>query len=302
MSNQFVTKLICHLTLGLMLLSGSSARSLAGGLERGGTWAKGTIVNTTANTWWKNGRWESDMGPLTSFEGGIACDQRARELGNPRKFREGDYAVWFVAPSDMTNQLGLKRCTPNVFGGEPTCSENWDFCGRKLRLTCKEGHPGCAQPGTPSLLAQINKGEGPRNNYIPEFYRQATQQLTGLEPTTPRSIVLYITDFCPHNHSQNSPFGHCQGPQMDVSASAFLLMGKQDNQGYIDGNLEYQVELLDENDPSPAGPEWGSKAPYPYCQANGGQGYGDQWWSEYGKLAKDKADYSLESICIVKSR
>ncbi len=265
------------------------------------TWAKGSIVNTTFNTWWKDGRWESDMGPLTSFEGGLACDHRARAQGQVRKYREGDYAVWFVAPSDLMHQLGLRRCAPNAMGGEPSCYENWDFCGRKLRLTCKEGHPGCAQPGAPSLLAQMNTGRVPVNNYIPEIYRQKTQERVGSEPSTPRSIVLYITDFCPQNHSQNIPSGHCQGPQVAVSASAFLLMGKQNDQGYIDGNLEYQVELLEENDPTPAGPEWSSRPRYPYCQSNQGQGYGGKWMSEGLTLAKDEPDYRDSSICIVAS-
>jgi hypothetical protein len=111
-----------------------------------------------------------------------------------------------------------------------------------------------------------------------------------------------VTDFCPQNHSQNIPSGHCQGPQVDISASAFLLFGKQSEHGYIDGNLEYQVELLDENDPTPAGPEWNPSNRYPYCQSNQGQGYGDKWNSDGLTLAKDQPDYSDSSICMVKSQ
>jgi hypothetical protein len=297
-----LSMMLRNLPLSLVLLSYAPG-SLQAEAPRGHqSWAKGSIVNTNFNTWWKDGRWESDMGPLTTFEGGLACDHRAREQGNPRKYREGDYAVWFVAPSDLLDQLGLKRCGPNAHGGEPSCYENWDFCGRKLRLSCKEGHPGCAGPGSPSLLAEMNRGRVPVNNYIPEIYRQKTQERVGHQPSTPRSIVLYITDFCPQNHSMNIPTGHCQGPQVDVSASAFLLFGKQNAQGYIDGNLEYQVELLDEHDPTPAGPEWGASPRYPYCRANGGQGYGDRWESEGYILAKDQPDYSDRSICTVRAK
>lgn len=291
--------LLRSLPLSLLLMSCAPSSLKAEDAPRGQqSWAKGSIINTTFNTWWKDGRWESDMGPLTTFEGGLACDHKARDEGFARKYREGDYAVWFVAPSDLMNKLGLQRCGPNAHGGEPSCYENWDFCGRKLRLTCKPGHPGCAEPGSPSLLAEMNKGRVPQNNYIPEIYRQKAQERVGHEPSTPRSIVLYVTDFCPQGHSQNIPSGHCQGPQVDVSASAFLLLAKQNAQGFIDGNLEYNVELLDQYDPTPAGPEWTSPR-YPYCQSNQGKGYGEQWVAEGLTLAKDQPDYSEQSICIV---
>jgi hypothetical protein len=291
--------LLRSLSWSLLLMSCGPSPLKAEEVPRGQhSWAEGSIINTTFNTWWKDGRWESDMGPLTTFEGGLACDHKARDEGFARKYREGDYAVWFVAPSDLMDKLGLRRCGPNAHGGEPSCYENWDFCGRKLRLTCKPGHPGCAEPGSPSLLAEMNKGRVPQNNYIPEIYRQKAQERVGHEPSTPRSIVLYVTDFCPQGHSQNTPSGHCQGPQVDISASAFLLFAKQNAQGFIDSNLEYDVELLDQHDPTPAGPEWTSSR-YPYCQSNQGKGYGDPWVSEGLTLAKDQPDYSNQSICIV---
>lgn len=293
--------LLRSLPLSLLFMSCAPSSLKAEEVSRGQkSWAKGSIINTTFNTWWKDGRWESDMGPLTTFEGGLACDHKARDEGFARKYREGDYAVWFVAPSDLMDKLGLQRCGPNAHGGEPSCYENWDFCGRKLRLTCKPGHPGCAEPGSPSLLAEMNKGRVPQNNYIPEIYRQKAQERVGHEPSTPRSIVLYVTDFCPQAHSQNIPSGHCQGPQVDISTSAFLLFAKQNAQGFIDGNLEYDVELLEQSDPTPAGPEWTSSPRYPYCQSNQGKGYGDQWASDGLILAKDQADYSESSICIVR--
>jgi hypothetical protein len=71
----------------------------------------------------------------------------------------------------------------------------------------------------------------------------------------PEEIVLYITDFCPKNHSANQSSGHCQGPQLDISASAFLLLGRRVN-GYIDSRLDYSVELLEEDDPTYVGPHW----------------------------------------------
>lgn len=290
------------LPLSLFLTCCMTPSLRADTLRGGKSWAKGSIVNTTFNTWWKDGSWESTMGPLTSFDGGIACDHKAKQLGHARKFREGDYAIWFVAPSDTLNQLGLSRCGPNPFGGEPSCHENWDLCGRKIRVTCRDDNPWCAPPGSTSLLADINRGRVPQNNYIPEYYRQKTQEEVGRQPSVPRSIVLYITDFCPQNHSHNIPTGQCQGPQLDISTSAFLLFGKQNAQGYIDSNLEFDVELLAENDSSPAGPEWSEKSPYPYCHSNQGKGYGDQWVWQGWTLAKDQPDYSDSSICVVNSR
>jgi hypothetical protein len=216
----------------------------------------GSIINTTYNTYYKNGRWEATMGPLTPFDYGLACDNTAIAEGNRRKYREGDYAIWFVAPSDVINSLGLQTCGLNKNGGEPSCVENWKLCGRKLRISCRPDSPWCNQPGQASLLAEMNRGRLIRNNYIPRYYQDLTSQAVGMAPSTPRSVVLYITDFCPFQHSENKSTGHCQGPQLDVSTSAFLLLAKANDQGWIDSGLKYDATLLPEWDQSSPGPEW----------------------------------------------
>jgi hypothetical protein len=207
-----------------------------------------SIVNTTYNTWEKDGRWESTMGPLNPKKGGIVCDNV------DEKYRSGDYALWFVAPSDVMPELGLKRCGPNKHGGEPSCVENWQLCGRKLKVQCKPGSRWCGIPGQPSLLSDFNASRIPVNNYVPDYYVQATRDALGASPLVPDAVVLYITDFCPAAHSHNQASGHCQKPQLDLSTAAFLLLSQQNAQGYIDSQLELEAELLPEGDTTPAGP------------------------------------------------
>ncbi len=43
-----------------------------------------------------------------------------------------------------------------------------------------------------------------------------------------------------------------------------------------------------------------SKLPYPLCMANNGQGFGEHWLQDGMKLAKDSADLSENSLCIVR--
>lgn len=214
--------------------------------------ATSSIVNTTYNTWEKDGRWEASMGPLNPKKGGIVCDNV------DEKFRTGDYALWFVAPSDVMPELGLKRCGPNVHGGEPSCVENWQLCGRKLKVSCKVGSRWCGTPGKPSLLADYNAARIPVNNYVPDYYVKATTEALGAAPPVPEAVVLYITDFCPAAHSENQASGHCQKPQLDLATSAFLLLSQQNAQGYIDSQLDLEVELLPEDDNTPAGPLYSS--------------------------------------------
>lgn len=209
-----------------------------------------SIVNTTYNTWQKDGRWEATMGPLNPHKGGIVCDNV------DTRFREADYALWFVAPSDVIPELGLQRCGPNPHGGEPSCVENWQLCGRKLRVQCKVGSRWCATPGMASLLSDFNADRIPINNYVPDYYVQKTSAALGSSPLAPDSVVLYITDFCPSAHSSNQSSGHCQKPQLDLSTAAFLLLSQQNAQGYIDSQLDLLVELLPEGDPTPAGPQY----------------------------------------------
>ncbi len=216
----------------------------------------GSIVNTTYNTYYKNGRWEATMGPLTPYQYGIVCDNVAIAQGQPNKYREGDYALWFVAPCDGLASLGLKSCGANKNGGEPSCVENWQLCGRKVRIQCRSDSPWCNTIGSPTLLAELNQGRQLRNNYIPWYYQDLTTRYVGRTPSTPKSIVLYITDFCPAQHSENKATGHCQGMQLDVSTSAFLLLGRANEQGWIDTGLKYDVRLLPEGDASQPGPEW----------------------------------------------
>ena len=213
----------------------------------------GSIVNTSYNTWWDNqsGKWVSTMGPLSPTVGGLTCDNVDRY-----KFRNGSAALWFVAPSDQLAQLGVKYCGYSKDGHEPVCQDNWWMCGRKIRIWCNGQNSWCAKPGEPSMLSQINSGHIPVNNYLPDYYVRQTSAWIGSYPSVPRSMVLVISDFCPRDHSQNRQTGNCQGPQFDVSTAAFLLMGKMNDQGYINANLEYYAQLLPEWDQSSPGPEW----------------------------------------------
>lgn len=217
--------------------------------------ATSSIVNTTYNTWEKDGRWEATMGPLNPRKGGIVCDNV------DEKFRTGDYALWFVAPSDVMPELGLKRCGPNPHGGEPSCVENWQLCGRKLKVQCKAGSRWCGTPGQPSLLSDYNAARIPVNNYVPDYYVKQTSLALGSSPVVPDSVVLYITDFCPSAHSHNQASGHCQKPQLDLSTAAFLLLSQQNAQGYIDSQLDLEVTLLSEDDQTPAGPQYPGALP-----------------------------------------
>ena len=212
---------------------------------------KGSIINTTDNTWYDKGGWASTMGPLSRNYGGMVCDNV-----DYKRFRTGAPALWFVAPSDLLDQFGVKYCGYNQGGIEPVCRENWNLCGRKIRIWCNGQNGWCAKPGEPSLLSQINSGHRPVNNYLPDYYIQQTTSWVGSFPSVPRSVVLIITDFCPRDHTENRKTGNCQSPQFDVSTAAFLLMGKMNDQGYINSNLDFYGAMLPENDQSSPGPEW----------------------------------------------
>jgi hypothetical protein len=282
MSDTFCRRLSC-LLLGLSL-SPLPASTLEERVQ-----VKTSIINTTFNTFPSDSGWEATMGPLTKNFGGIACDNVAAQQGDPQKFRRGDYAVWFVAPSDNIPQVGLKRCGPNPYGGEPSCVENWSFCGRKMRITCKPGSRWCAPVGGQTLLGDMIGGKRPLNNYIPEYYVDKTKLSVGAAARVPRSVVLYITDFCPANHSENTKTNQCQTPQLDISTSAFLMLAQQNAQGYIDSGLELDAHLLPEGDPSPAGPEYGfgeSSPGFPSCQDPKSDPDGDGWGWENGQSCR----------------
>jgi len=207
-----------------------------------------TIVNTTGNTYKADGKWLSTDGPLSNRPGGLACDNTV----NDKRFHSGEYRYWHVAPSDATALLGMRKCAKSA-NGEPGCSENWHLCGRKVKVRCLD-YEFCNLGGGPSLLSRINNNEHPVNNYIPKVFVDELSLLLGQHPKAATSVVLYITDFCPSAHSGNKLRRQCQRPQVDVSTSAFLLMGRTNEEGYIDTNLEVSVELLDADDPTPAGP------------------------------------------------
>jgi hypothetical protein len=212
-----------------------------------------SIVNTTENTFLKDGVWQSDMGPLTAHKGGLACDNVAQDM----QFHRGEYRLWHVAPSDAEGFLGMKKCSPNTQGknSEPSCFESWSLCGRKIRVKCLDPEF-CGNPGEPSLAAQINTNAVPRNNYVPEVIVNELSEAVGKHPKTAESVVLYVTDFCPAGHSYNIKNNQCQGPQVDISTAAFLVMGKANKAGYINTRIDVSVELLDPNDTTPVGPEY----------------------------------------------
>lgn len=210
-----------------------------------------SIVNTTGNTFVENGEWQSTMGPLNTERGGLACDNTVSDM----KFHNGEYRIWHLAPSDSIAAFGIKKCAKGT-NGEPSCSENWGLCGRKVRVTCLNSKY-CGEVGGSSLVSQINNGNPPTNNYLPKHFVDELTQRLGKNPNVADSVVLYITDFCPARHSLNMRKGQCQKPQVDISTSAFLLLGKTDEQGYINTNMKVSVELLDANDPTPVGPRMG---------------------------------------------
>lgn len=210
-----------------------------------------SIVNTKDNTYKKNGVWQSSMGPLSRHRGGLACDNTVRDL----KYHNGDYRHWFLAPSDSVGALGMKKCSKNENGGEPSCFENWQLCGRKVRIKCSDPRF-CGKSGGESLISQINDKNPPANNYIPDIIVEELTQKFGAHPKIAKSVVLYITDFCPAEHSNNIKNNQCQGTQVDISTSAFLMMGKTNRQGFINTNSDVSIELLAPNDPTPVGPEF----------------------------------------------
>jgi hypothetical protein len=209
-----------------------------------------TIVNSTDNTYKKNGSWRSTMGPLSNRKYGLACDNTVRDM----RYHTGEYSHWFIAPSDSFTALGMKKCKKSS-NGEPGCSENWSMCGRKVRVNCNDS-TWCGRAGEETLVSQINRSVPPVNKYLPAVFVEELSMKLGSAPKVPKSIVLYITDFCPADHSSNIKNGQCQGPQVDISTSAFLLMGKTNKQGYINTNTSLSVELLEANDPSPIGPSY----------------------------------------------
>lgn len=209
-----------------------------------------SIINTTDNTFFTNGEWKSTMGALTTKRGGLACDKAVNDM----RFHEGDYRHWYLAPSDSTTLIGMKKCSKNS-RAEPSCIENLALCGRKVRVKCLDSEY-CGRNGELSLIAQINDNNPPTNNYLPKVLVEDLTQALGKYPRIAKSVVLYITDFCPADHSNNIRSKQCQRPQVDISTSAFLVMGKTNPQGYINTNLDASVELLDAEDPTPVGPEY----------------------------------------------
>ncbi|ATX82925.1 hypothetical protein Ga0123462_2090 [Mariprofundus ferrinatatus] len=209
-----------------------------------------SVINTTDNTFIMDGKWSSTMGALTTKRFGLACDNTVSDM----RFHHGDYRHWFVAPSDSPALLGMKKCSKDS-QSEPSCIENWNLCGRKVRVKCLDDEF-CGQSGEPSLIAQINDNNPPTNNYLPGGIVEDLTQALGKRPKVAKSVVLYITDFCPAEHSNNIKSRQCQRAQVDVSTPAFLLMGKTNPQGYINANVEVSVELLDSKDPTPVGPEY----------------------------------------------
>lgn len=209
-----------------------------------------SIINTTDNTFLTDGTWQSTMGPLSNQFGGLACDNTVGDM----RFHTGNYRYWHIAPSDSISLMGLKRCSKDS-SSEPSCSENWNYCGRKVRVKCLDPEF-CGRSGGASLLSQINRNKRPENDYIPTVLVDELTQKVGRHPKTASSVVLYITDFCPANHSENRKNHQCQGPQVDISTSAFLMLGKTNEEGYINSNIKVSIELLDEHDPTPVGPKY----------------------------------------------
>ena len=225
----------------------------------------GSIVNTTDNTWKSGKSWTANMGPLKPGFGGIACDNV-----DANRFRSGEAAVWFVAPSDslMANLLGDSNvyCQSPGFG-EPRCQKLESYCGRKIKVTCDEqgssdsyGQSWCAKPGVDNNIygdySKLNAG----SNYIPEIYRSLTASSVGGNSAAAkgaRYVVVMITDFCPKYHTLNQKTGQCQGPQIDLSTPAFLMMGKVNN-GYIDSSnfIHYNLEFLPEGSSEALGPHF----------------------------------------------
>jgi hypothetical protein len=218
--------------------------------EAANAYISSSIVNTTYNTFKKNGKWQSTMGPLTTRRGGLACDNTVTGM----KYHQGDYRHWYMAPSDSLTILGMKACAKSG-RGEPSCSENWNLCGRKVRVTCLTPAY-CGNPGDASLVSQINDKRPPSNNYLPEIFVEELTQKFGKNPKVPKSVVLYITDFCPANHSNNIQSNQCQGPQIDLSTSSYLMMAKTNKQGFINSNATVSMELLAPDDQTPPGPEY----------------------------------------------
>ena len=241
-----------------LVISGCVSTSPTKGLQKaisetdGADWGvmQMSIVNSTDNTYFSDGKWKSTMGALNSKRFGLACDNTVKDM----RLHHGDYRHWFVAPSDSTKLLGMKKCSKDS-RSEPSCIENWNLCGRKVRVTCLDDEF-CGQSGESSLIAQINNHNPPTNNYLPGVIVKELTQRLGKSPKVAKSVVLYITDFCPAEHSNNKKSKQCQGPQVDVSTSAFLMMGKTNPQGYINTNVDVSVELLDSKDPTPVGPEY----------------------------------------------
>jgi hypothetical protein len=247
-------------TAALASDSGSATSLVREGINAATNWVsidRSTIVNTTFNTYYKDKEWTATMGPLHKGFGGIACDNKGKSEGYTNKYRDGAAALWFVAPSDALWQFGMKYCSPNPHGGEPSCSENWSLCGRKIRIRCKAGNPWCAKYGEANLLSQMKWGQNPQNNYIPDYYVKKTSDALGQKYNhIARSVVLMITDFCPAGHSTNKQTGQCQGPQLDIATSAFLVLSKQNAEGWINSNMQLEAQLLDNQDASALGPEY----------------------------------------------
>lgn len=169
--------------------------------------------------------------------------------------------VFYVAPSDS---FFGKECKPNPWGGDPTCEEIKDYCGKRIELTCNDPKK-CGAPGELSMFSQMAatkwrdaKGQNSEDSYqdLVKYFQNRKMDINQIK--VPRSIVLVINDFCPKNHKDNS--GHCASPHVDVSNAAYLLYGKVDrssnpSNNYIDPNVNVQVRFINDKT-TPLGPRF----------------------------------------------
>lgn len=192
---------------------------------------------------------------------GIACRKYSQQAGV--NFDSGKAFVFYVAPSDA---LFKKVCARNPYGGEPSCAEIADECGKRIEITCNDPVH-CTQPGEKSLFSKMY-AEGFRDaknqNSIDSMNDLANILLTKYQSKfpnkaalanvkTPKSIVLVINDFCPQLHSANA--GNCAGPHLDVSNAAYLLYGKANAQGYISPNVNVNFKFHNSKTVE-IGPRW----------------------------------------------
>jgi hypothetical protein len=187
---------------------------------------------------------------------GIACRKFAGQAGV--NFDSGKEFVFYVAPSDA---FFGKTCAKNPYGGEPTCHEVADQCGKRVEISCNDPE-NCTRPGERSMFSKIIAGEfrdakGQNStDSVNDLANILKSHYAGLDINnipTPKSIVLVVNDFCPKNHSKNG--GHCSGPHLDISNAAYLLYGKANAQNYISPNVKVNY-IFHDNKTTELGPKW----------------------------------------------